>query len=583
MVGMVGESYRDYGSAWLRRGRGRRRICEPMHNLDLILTLTGGLAAALVLGLSDPAARPLADRRLSARRARWSDRTRPGFVADAGMAEQLAEIGVILLMFGVGLQFHLEELLAVRRVALPGAILQSLVATGLGLGVARAFGWDSAAGIVFGIALVGREHGRAHPRARRQPRPAHPRRPHRRRLARRRRPVHRAGAGAAAVARSAATRRRPASAARSPLTALKVSALVAFTALVGAARHPLAARSRRGDAVARAVHADRAGHGARHRGRRRRSSSASRWRSARSSPAWSWAAPTTACAPRPRRCRCATRSRCSSSSRSACCSIRATCCEAPLLVLARRCVVLVGKPLVAFLVVRADAVSAARVAGGRRWRWRRSASSRSSSPRSAASSACSTIEAMQRDRHRRDRLDRPEPADLPRARAGRALGVARPALLRLLDGRAARESDDDAAATKHDAARLDDAPSRGRRRLRAGGTDGDPAAARERRRADGDRAEHGHGAAPARGGQIGAVYGDAAQADTLQGRWRRTRRQPHSERRHGRQPRDHPPRARDEPVDPRARADRVSAPARATSSRPAPTRCSPARAKSRWR
>ncbi len=57
------------------------------------------------------------------------------------MAEQLAEIGVILLMFGVGLQFHVEELLAVRRVAIPGAIAQSAVATALGAVVAHAFGW----------------------------------------------------------------------------------------------------------------------------------------------------------------------------------------------------------------------------------------------------------------------------------------------------------------------------------------------------------------------------------------------------------------------------------------------------------
>ena len=123
-----------------------------MHNLDLILTLTGGLGAALVLGyitqrlgLSPIVGYLLAGTLVGPHT--------PGFVADAGMAEQLAEIGVILLMFGVGLHFHLEELLAVRRVAIPGAVLQSLVATGLGWTVARAFGWDSAAGIVFGIAL----------------------------------------------------------------------------------------------------------------------------------------------------------------------------------------------------------------------------------------------------------------------------------------------------------------------------------------------------------------------------------------------------------------------------------------------
>ena len=78
----------------------------------------------------------------------------PGFVADSSMAEQLAEIGVILLMFGVGLQFHIEELLAVRRVAVPGAVAQSAVATVLGALLARAFGWDWPAGVIFGMALA---------------------------------------------------------------------------------------------------------------------------------------------------------------------------------------------------------------------------------------------------------------------------------------------------------------------------------------------------------------------------------------------------------------------------------------------
>jgi CPA2 family monovalent cation:H+ antiporter-2 len=78
----------------------------------------------------------------------------PGFVADAALAEELAEIGVILLMFGVGLQFHIEELLAVRRVAIPGAVAQSLVATVLGALLAVAFGWSWPAGIVFGMALA---------------------------------------------------------------------------------------------------------------------------------------------------------------------------------------------------------------------------------------------------------------------------------------------------------------------------------------------------------------------------------------------------------------------------------------------
>ena len=74
-------------------------------------------------------------------------------MADSSLAEQLAEIGVILLMFGVGLQFHLEELLAVRRVAIPGAVVQSAVATALGAVIARSVGWDWAAGLIFGMAL----------------------------------------------------------------------------------------------------------------------------------------------------------------------------------------------------------------------------------------------------------------------------------------------------------------------------------------------------------------------------------------------------------------------------------------------
>jgi CPA2 family monovalent cation:H+ antiporter-2 len=123
-----------------------------MHAYDLILTLTGGLTAALVLGyvtqrlgLSPIVGYLLAGTLVGPHT--------PGFVADATLAEQLAEIGVILLMFGVGLQFHIEELLAVRRVAVPGALAQSAVATALGALLGRAVGWDWSAGIVFGMAL----------------------------------------------------------------------------------------------------------------------------------------------------------------------------------------------------------------------------------------------------------------------------------------------------------------------------------------------------------------------------------------------------------------------------------------------
>jgi len=77
----------------------------------------------------------------------------PGFVADSDLASELAEIGVILLMFGVGLHFSIATLLRVRRIALPGAIAQIAVATAVGGGLARWWGWDLSAGLVFGLAL----------------------------------------------------------------------------------------------------------------------------------------------------------------------------------------------------------------------------------------------------------------------------------------------------------------------------------------------------------------------------------------------------------------------------------------------
>ncbi|MDH4465749.1 MAG: cation:proton antiporter [Acidovorax sp.] len=77
----------------------------------------------------------------------------PGFVADAAMASQLAEIGVMLLMFGVGLHFSWDDLLAVRKIAVPGAIVQMVVATGMGMGVALWWGWEPGGALVFGLAL----------------------------------------------------------------------------------------------------------------------------------------------------------------------------------------------------------------------------------------------------------------------------------------------------------------------------------------------------------------------------------------------------------------------------------------------
>src|SRR5579885_2264765 len=122
-----------------------------MRDLDLLLTLTGGLAAALVcgymalrLGLSPIVGYLLAGFLVGP--------NTPGFVADRGVAGEFAEVGVILLMFGVGLQFHLEALLAVRRIAVPGALAQSLAATLLRTVVGLAAGWGLAAGVAFGLA-----------------------------------------------------------------------------------------------------------------------------------------------------------------------------------------------------------------------------------------------------------------------------------------------------------------------------------------------------------------------------------------------------------------------------------------------
>ena len=77
----------------------------------------------------------------------------PDYIADAHLASELAEMGVIRLMFGVGLHFSLADLMSVRKVALPGAIAQIAVATLLGLGMGYAMGWSVEAGIVFGLAL----------------------------------------------------------------------------------------------------------------------------------------------------------------------------------------------------------------------------------------------------------------------------------------------------------------------------------------------------------------------------------------------------------------------------------------------
>jgi monovalent cation:H+ antiporter-2, CPA2 family len=122
------------------------------HNIDLILTLTGGLTAALGLGFATQKLKlsPIVGYLLA---GILVGPFTPGYVANKEIATQFAEIGVILLMFGVGLHFHLKDLLAVRKIAIPGAVVQIAVATALGAVVMRMFGWSWTAGIIFGMAI----------------------------------------------------------------------------------------------------------------------------------------------------------------------------------------------------------------------------------------------------------------------------------------------------------------------------------------------------------------------------------------------------------------------------------------------
>lgn len=122
------------------------------HNIDLILTLTGGLTAALFLGFVTQRLKlsPIVGYLLA---GILVGPFTPGFVANHDIAAQSAEIGVILLMFGVGLHFHLKDLMAVRKVAIPGAIAQIVVVTLLGAGTTAMFGWSRPAGLIFGMAI----------------------------------------------------------------------------------------------------------------------------------------------------------------------------------------------------------------------------------------------------------------------------------------------------------------------------------------------------------------------------------------------------------------------------------------------
>src|SRR5688572_21876076 len=124
-----------------------------MHDLPLITTIAAAFSAAWVLGILTQKLRlsPIVGYLIAG--IVIGPHT-PGYVGNAEIASQLAEVGVILLMFGVGLHFHLKDLLAVRTVAVPGALGQSLVATLLGLAVAASFGWPVRSGLVLGMAMA---------------------------------------------------------------------------------------------------------------------------------------------------------------------------------------------------------------------------------------------------------------------------------------------------------------------------------------------------------------------------------------------------------------------------------------------
>ena len=122
------------------------------HATPLITTIVGGLVLAFILGMLANKLRisPLVGYLLAGVLA---GPFTPGFVADTKLAPELAELGVILLMFGVGLHFSLKDLMAVKAIAIPGAIAQIAVATLLGMALSAVLGWSLMTGIVFGLCL----------------------------------------------------------------------------------------------------------------------------------------------------------------------------------------------------------------------------------------------------------------------------------------------------------------------------------------------------------------------------------------------------------------------------------------------
>ncbi len=122
------------------------------HDVSLISTIAIGFGLALVFGFAAARLRmpPLVGYLLA---GIVIGPGTPGFVADMALASQLAEIGVMLLMFGVGLHFSVADLMAVRRIAIPGAIVQIAVAVAMGAGLASHWGWSIGPALVFGLCL----------------------------------------------------------------------------------------------------------------------------------------------------------------------------------------------------------------------------------------------------------------------------------------------------------------------------------------------------------------------------------------------------------------------------------------------
>ncbi|MCW5620472.1 MAG: cation:proton antiporter, partial [Burkholderiales bacterium] len=122
------------------------------HSIPLITTIAAGFGIALILGfVAERLKLPALLGYLIA--GIILGPSTPGFVADTHIASQLSEIGVMLLMFGVGLHFSLSDLLAVRRIAIPGAVVQMGLATALGMLVAHWWGWNWGTGLIFGLSL----------------------------------------------------------------------------------------------------------------------------------------------------------------------------------------------------------------------------------------------------------------------------------------------------------------------------------------------------------------------------------------------------------------------------------------------